>query len=128
MPDDNRFAGLSEQVDGPADDDREAATDATDATNATDATDQEAAQSTSSGPDDGAGPAFTFDETTAKSIYARPETLTLLEDVEFEVETALRREHDVRDVTGREFHDAAVHVLAEHVDEIAARIDAARRE
>jgi hypothetical protein len=121
MPDDNRFAGLSEQVDGAAIDDREAATDEPDAT------DQEAAGSTRS-DDDGTGPAFAFDETTAKSIYARPETLTLLEDVEFEVETVLRREHDVRDLTGREFHDAAVHVLAEHVDEIAARIDAARRE
>jgi len=121
MPDDNRFAGLSEQVDGSADDDREATTDATEAT------DQEATASSSPG-DDGTGPAFAFDETTAKSIYVRSETLTLLEDVEFEVETALRREHDVRDVTGREFHDAAVHVLAEHVDEVAARIDAARRE
>lgn len=115
MPDDNRFAGLSEQVDGAANDDP-------------DATDQEAAGSTPPDADDGMGPAFAFDETTAKSIYARPETLTLLEDIEFEVETVLRREHDVRDLTGREFHDAAVHVLAEHVDEIAARIDAARRE
>jgi hypothetical protein len=123
MPDDNRFAGLSEQVDGSADEEGEAA----DATDATEATDQEAT-APSTPDDDGTGPAFAFDETTAKSIYVRTETLTLLEDVEFEVETALRREHDVRDVTGREFHDAAVHVLAEHVDEIAARVDAARQE
>lgn len=124
MPDDNRFAGLSEQVDGSADEEGEAA----DATGATEATDREATASAATDADDGTGPAFAFDETTAKSIYVRPETLTLLEDVEFEVETALRREHDVRDVTGREFHDAAVHVLAEHVDEIAARVDAARQE
>ena len=68
------------------------------------------------------GPAFEFDATTAKSIYVRPETLEVLEDAEFEVESLLRREHGIRDVTGREFHDAAVRVLAEHADEIVERI------
>jgi len=102
MPDDNRFAGLSD-ADEEADDEPEEPADADDA-------------------EEAAGPAFEFDATTAKSIYVRPETLDLLEDAEFEVESLLRREHGIRDVTGREFHDAAVHVLAEHADEIVDRI------
>ena len=99
MPDDNRFAGLSDADE--SDDEPEEPDDA------------EAS---------GAGPAFEFDATAAKSIYVRPETLELLEDAEFEVESLLRREHGIRDVTGREFHDAAVRVLAEHADEIVDRI------
>ncbi|NHX36075.1 MULTISPECIES: hypothetical protein [Halolamina] len=102
MPDDNRFAGLSDADEG-ADDDAEEPTDTTEA-------------------EDGNGPAFEFDATTAKSIYVRPETLETLEDAEFEVEMLLRREHDIRDVTGREFHDAAVQVLADHADEVVEQI------
>ncbi|WP_435115196.1 hypothetical protein [Halolamina sp. C58] len=102
MPDDNRFAGLSD-ADGEADDEP-----------------GEPADDESEEAD--AGPAFEFDATTAKSIYVRPETLEVLEDAEFEVESLLRREHGIRDVTGREFHDAAVRVLAEHADEIVERI------
>ena len=74
------------------------------------------------------GPAFGFDATTPKSIYVREETLELLEDAEFEVESILRQEYDVRNVTGREFHDAMVHVLTEHVDEIGARIHDVRED
>ncbi|WP_053948372.1 hypothetical protein [Halolamina sediminis] len=103
MPDDNRFAGLSD-ADEETDAEPEEPADADDA------------------EESGAGPAFEFDVTTAKSIYVRPETLELLEDAEFEVESLLRREHGIRDVTGREFHDAAVRVLAEHADEIVERI------
>ncbi|WP_148414213.1 hypothetical protein [Haloferax sp. KTX1] len=65
------------------------------------------------------GPAFEFESTTAKSIYVRTETLDRLDDAEFEVESHLRREHDVRDLTGREFHDALVRVAAEYPEEIA---------
>ncbi|POG56277.1 hypothetical protein [Haloferax marisrubri] len=65
------------------------------------------------------GPAFEFEATTAKSIYVRTETLDRLDDAEFEVESFLRREHDVRDLTGREFHDALVRVAAEYPEEIA---------
>ena len=107
MPDDNRFAGLSDA-------EKEAAEAAA-------ADDAEADGETAAQPDR-ATPAFEFDETTAKSIYVRPETLETLEDAEFEVETLLRREHGIRDVTGREFHDAAVQVLAEHADEIVGQI------
>ena len=104
MPDDNRFAGLSDAEKEELDVDPE-----------------------ESAPDDGdetsaGGPAFEFDATTAKSIYVRPETLETLEDAEFEVEMLLRREHGIRDVTGREFHDAAVQVLADHADEVVEQI------
>ncbi|KPN31615.1 hypothetical protein SY89_02364 [Halolamina pelagica] len=104
MPDDNRFAGLSDADEG-ADDAEEPA-------------DEEA--------EEGGGPAFEFDATTAKSIYVRPETLETLEDAEFEVEMLLRREHGIRDVTGREFHDAAVRVLADHPEEVVEQILAER--
>lgn len=80
------------------------------------------------GETDEEGPAFEFEETTAKSIYVRDETLALLEDTEFEVEMCLRKDHAIRDVTGREFHDAAVHVLENHVDEVVDAILEARDE
>lgn len=108
MPDDNRFAGLSDAVDEPEEprDDTEP-------------------EEESEGADAG-GPAFGFDDTTPKSIYVREETLTVLEDTEFEVESLLRREHDVRDLTGREFHDAAVRVMEAHAEEIVEAVLDAR--
>ena len=107
MPDDNRFAGLSDAEKEELEADPEES-----ATEGGDDADEES----------GGGPAFEFDETTAKSIYVRPETLETLEDTEFEVEMLLRREHGIRDVTGREFHDAAVQVLADHAEEVVDQI------
>lgn len=105
MPDDNRFAGLS---------------DAEQAELREEADDEPAEEEPEE--EQAGGPAFEFDATTAKSIYVRPETLETLEDTEFEVEMLLRREHGIRDVTGREFHDAAVQVLADHADEVVEQI------
>lgn len=106
MPDENRFAGLGNQIDPdddaadqPAEDDEPA-----------DVADSE---------DSADGPAFAFEATQAKSIYVRPETLELLEDIEFEVESVLRREHGVRDLTGREFHDALVRAVATNPEAVA---------
>ncbi|SFL66401.1 hypothetical protein SAMN04487950_4539 [Halogranum rubrum] len=120
MPDENRFAGLGEQMD---DEDEVEQVDDNDPPTS----DRDAPASTSD-PDAGAdgGPAFTFEATRAKSIYVRPETLDLLEDVEFEVESILRREHDVRDLTGREFHDALVRAVATDPEAVAKLILDAR--
>lgn len=108
MPDDNRFTGVSDAEKEELD-----------------AADAEAESETEDGDADeqpAGGPAFEFDATTAKSIYVRPDTLEALEDAEFEVEMLLRREHDIRDVTGREFHDAAVQVVAEHAEEVVEQV------
>ena len=78
--------------------------------------------------DEGEGPAFEFEETTAKSIYVRRETLDRMDDAEFDVESVLRREHDIRDLTGREFHDALVRVAATYTDEVAEEIVRTRDE
>jgi hypothetical protein len=106
MPDENRFAGLSD-----VDEEEPAETD-----------DEREAEKPTEEPTDDGGPAFEFDATTAKSIYVRPETLERLEDTEFEVEMLLRRNHGIRDVTGREFHDAAVRVLEDHVEDVVDQI------
>ncbi|MFC6823413.1 hypothetical protein [Halopelagius fulvigenes] len=74
------------------------------------------------------GPAFEFEDTTAKSMYVRPETVAVLDDAEFEVESHLRREHEVRNLTGREFHDALVRVAAKYPEEVADAILDAREE
>ncbi|MFC5368736.1 hypothetical protein [Salinirubrum litoreum] len=128
MPDDNRFAGIGEQLDDPEQVEDVSGSDdatATDATAGGDGTDtSESTEETEA--DRAGGPAFAFDETSAKSLYVRDGTLELFEDTEFGVEAALRSEHGIRDLTSREFHDAVVHVAAEHVDEIAAQIDAER--
>lgn len=110
MPDENRFAGLGEQI-TPEERDDAASDDGSDG----DAESEDLAES------DG-GPAFEFDETKAKSIYVRPDTLQMLEDAEFEVESILRREHGVRDLAGREFHDAAVRAIANNPEAVAELI------
>ncbi|SFR67665.1 hypothetical protein [Halogeometricum limi] len=122
MPDENRFSGLADVVDA----DEEAGDDA-EATEANDEepvseSDAETALDDPSAP----GPAFEFEETTAKSVYVRPETLSVLDDAEFEVESVLRRDHDVRDLTGREFHDALVRVAAAHPEAVAELVLEAR--
>jgi hypothetical protein len=127
MADENRFAGLGEQLEGeedvtPSDVDGEAL-ESSGETNATEGVDELPEDEESEG-----GPAFGFDATTPKSIYVREETLELFEDAEFEVESILRQEYDVRNVTGREFHDTMVHVLTNHANEIAARIHDVRED
>lgn len=112
MPDENRFAGLGEQMDGEDETDEKADHDSS-------ASNREVPADTSDPDAGGSGPAFAFEATRAKSLYVRPETLDLLEDVEFEVESILRREHDVRDLTGREFHDALVRAIATDPEAVA---------
>jgi rifampicin phosphotransferase len=75
---------------------------------------------------DEGGPAFSFDETTAKSIYVREETLDILENTELEIELLLRQEHDIRDITGREVMDAVLRVAAENPEAVADQIIAER--
>lgn len=116
MPDENRFSGLGDVVEGP----KEASDGETDA---------ETADVSGNVSDDGtssSGPAFEFEDTTAKSVYVRPETLSVMDDAEFEVESFLRRDHDVRDLTGREFHDALVRVAADHPEDVAEAVLSAR--
>lgn len=125
MADENRFAGLGDQLNEEED------TDRADSDEQTHASDRETGVRGEGRPEEGgseAGPAFGFDATTPKSIYVRQDTVELLEDAEFGVESVLRQEYDIRNMTGREFHDAMVHILAEHVNEIAERIHDVRED
>ena len=130
MPDDNRFAGLGADLDaeGAPVEEEAPAEQESEQTDASTDDGAGSADAVVSGSTEEGGPAFSFDETTAKSIYVREETLALLEDTEFEVEMRLRKDHSIRDVTGREFHDAAVHVLESHVEEVVDAVLAARDE
>ena len=68
------------------------------------------------------GPAFPYEEVKQRPLYARVEAWNAFEDaLELEVERVLR-EYDVRDATGRELHDAALRVAADHPEEIATRL------
>ncbi|SFR74784.1 hypothetical protein SAMN04487947_4143 [Halogeometricum rufum] len=128
MPDENRFSGLGdvveeEEPEAPVGESGESASaETSDDAGVTDEADalDDAASSGS--------PAFEFEDTSAKSVYVRPETLSVMDDAEFEVESLLRRDHEVRDLTGREFHDALVRVAADHPDEVVTAILAARDE
>ena len=127
MADENRFAGLGDQLNEEEDADR------ADSDEQTHASDRETGVSNGGEgrpEEEGseAGPAFGFDATIPKSIYVRQDTVELLEDAEFGVESILRQEYDIRNMTGREFHDAMVHILAEHVNEIAERIHDVRED
>jgi hypothetical protein len=122
MPDENRFSGLGDVVE----EDEPETTVEESGESASAETSDDATQTED--PGSSGGPAFEFEDTTAKSVYVRPETLSVMDDAEFEVESLLRRDHEVRDLTGREFHDAIVRVAADHPDEVVTAILAAREE
>ncbi|WP_440767347.1 hypothetical protein [Natronorubrum sp. DTA7] len=158
MPEDNRFAGLSDAVEGEelededsneipnsdtesstTDDSSDAGVQTTeveyesaevDAESGGD-TEQNEAGSESEGPADGDADdptAFPFDATEKKTVYVRPETLDGLEDARALVDAQLRTEHDVRDLTGREFYDAAFRLAAADTDGLIDEILEAREE
>lgn len=128
MVDENRFAGLSDAEAGESDGETVSETKTTPQERSTETEQETTEADTPEGDnsDSGAGPAFSFDETTAKSIYVRGETLDLLEDTELEVELRLRQNSDIRDVTGREVMDAALRVAAANPNAIADQIIAER--
>lgn len=146
MPDDNRFAGLSEAVD--EDDDGETASvgdsdaDSSDENDAATAVEYESAEADSdpdsTTADDGSETeseserddptAFPFDATEKKTVYVRPETLDDLEDARALVDAQLRTDHDVRDLTGREFYDAVFRLAAADTDGLIEEILEAREE
>lgn len=155
MPEDNRFAGLGEAVDdegssaeledesaieSSADDSNGAPssetveynsaedTDAdTDADDSSADTEDEGADS--SGSSDSNDPsAFPFDATKKKTVYVRPETLEELEDARALVDAQLRTQHDVRNLTGREFYDAVFRYAAADTDGLIEEILEARDE
>lgn len=163
MPEDNRFAGLSEAVEDDSDDEPDsepnsetgpAADDSSDQSNSTPETESESAASdgvsdtetdTDTGVDDTASDetadtatdagvdaddptAFPFDATEKKTVYVRPETLDQLEDVRALVDAQLRTDHDVRDLTGREFYDAAFRLAASDTDGLIEQLLEAREE
>ena len=104
-----------EDADGPSTDESATATTSVDDTSV-DATTDESATSEPSSAD---GPAFPYDDVSQRPLYARETAWNAFEDaLEIEVEQTLR-EHGVRDATGRELHDAALRVAAEHPEAIA---------
>jgi len=131
MPDENRFAGIGEAVEG----DEEPSSDVAPAdenpadegsTNADEAVDGEAATDAADSPAETA--AFPFDDTVQKSVYVRPETFETLEDAEALVDARLRTDHDLRDLTRREFFDAVFREAAEDTDQLVERIRRMREE
>lgn len=73
------------------------------------------------------GPAFEYGEVKQSPLYARPEAWNALEDaLDLRVVRALR-EAGVRNEEKRELHDAVLRVAAEHPEEIAEAVEAARR-
>lgn len=77
--------------------------------------------------DEAGGPAFAFGATTQRPLYAREDAWEAFDDVLLDVEVALR-EHDIRDATKSEMHDAALRVLADEAEAVAEQIAAARDE
>ncbi|APX98435.1 hypothetical protein [Natronorubrum daqingense] len=154
MPEDNRFAGLGEAVDDEGSsaepeaesetepsaddsssestsetveydsaDDADTDTEVDDSADDTDTADEGANSSDSNDPS-----AFPFDATKKKTVYVRPETLEELEDARALVDAQLRTQHDVRNLTGREFYDAVFRYAAADTDGLIEEILEARDE
>ncbi|ELY48571.1 hypothetical protein [Natronolimnohabitans innermongolicus] len=161
MPEDNRFAGLSDAVEddtssdadestaveyrsdsagSDADTDADSARSSTDSETETASTDASAATADDTAdvadtdtdgdadidPDDPT--AFPFDATEKKTVYVRPETLERVDDARALVDAQLRTDHDVRDLTGREFYDAVFRLAATDTDGLIEEILDARDE
>ncbi|WP_251328244.1 hypothetical protein [Haloplanus pelagicus] len=128
MPDESRFNGISEALEG--DDDQ--ANDADDETAGADSTHDTTAEEPPNAatpadekPTERSAdmPAFTFDETTQRPLYARESAWEAFEDtLDLDVGMVLRREYGVRDVPKRELHDAALRVVANHPEEVATAL------
>lgn len=78
--------------------------------------------------DDGDPTAFPFDATEKKTVYVRSETLADVEDARALVDAKLRTDHDVRDLTGREFYDAVFRLAASDTDAVLEAVLEAREE
>lgn len=71
-------------------------------------------------------PAFPFVNDHVESIYPRPETWNEFWDVvDLDLERTFR-EHGVRNMSGREIHDAVLRLAAENPDELARIVLEAR--
>lgn len=115
MPDDNRFEGLGDELEESGD-------GSTNHIEDDEPSDEDTDEQGSEG-----GPAFSFEESHQMSIYPRQETAEeTLDDVEFEVESVLRQEFEIRDLAGRELHDAMIRLAAEHPEDVAELIEKAR--
>ena len=133
MPnEDDRFEDVAEQLKqtdpettSSADDTtRESSADtASDAESATDAPSSASTptQAADSDAESTAVPAFPFDMTEMHGFYVRDETWTRVTQMESSV-TAACSLFDVAEVTGREFHDACLQVIADHGDEVALQL------
>ncbi|NHN49892.1 hypothetical protein G9464_20190 [Halostella sp. JP-L12] len=124
MPDENRFAGIGDAVEEePENDDAAIAEEPSAETGEETVADAGANDGEDDTGGNAAGPAaFAFDDTVQKSVYVRPETFEELEDAEALVNAQLRTEHDLKDLTRREFFDAVFREAAEDTDRLVERI------
>lgn len=126
MPDENRFAGIGDAVEEP-EDDASGGERTTETGNETVANAESNESTGNSGaPADPA--AFPFEDTVQKSVYVRPETFEELEDAEALVNAQLRTEHDLKDLTRREFFDAVFREAADDTERLVERIRRMREE
>jgi hypothetical protein len=72
-------------------------------------------------------PAFPYSECRQRPLYAPAEAWDGLEDLELDVQLALREE-GVRNLEGRELHNAVLRFAAEHPEEVADVILEERRD
>jgi|GEM_PF-414143 len=102
--------------------DEVSAAPASETSTASDASGGDVGESTAEPSGRSDGPAFPYDDVKQRPLYAREEAWNAFEDaLELDVERTLR-EYDVRDATGRELHDAALRVAAEHPEAIAEQL------
>lgn len=67
-------------------------------------------------------PAFPFDEALQRPLYAREESWDEFEDIcDFEVKRLLR-DDDIKDISGRELHDATLRLAASNPEALADEV------
>lgn len=122
MPDENRFAGIGDAVEEEPQDEANAGEPSTETREETVADTGSNSEDSGTGGEAADPAAFAFDDTVQKSVYVRPKTFEELEDAEALVNAQLRTEHDLKDLTRREFFDAVFREAAEDTDRLVERI------
>lgn len=127
MPDDNRLAGIGDQLENNESDEPEESTESDDSGDYNNVRESNESQDSKASDASGAGvkdepAAFSYEDTEKTTVYGTEETLSTYSQALDIARARAIEEHGLDEIEARELHNAALLEGAENVDAIAARV------